>query len=132
MKNIRYINHGHRNPQNNGYSVQKRAPKANSRRETLNSAGIDSDQYLSMRIDKEFIPDGAEVVIQVKDKETGELRTVPFSQAMDICWLEASLQLWQEQPVLQAGDVGRPHLQSLHSPPLAPGTVPPQHPRGRL
>ena len=49
----------------------------------LRKNGIDSDRYLSMRIDKESIPDGAEVVIQIKDKDTGELRTVPMSMAFD-------------------------------------------------
>ena len=49
----------------------------------LRKNGIDADRYLSMRIDKESIPDGAEVVIQIKDKDTGELRTVPVSTAFD-------------------------------------------------
>lgn len=49
----------------------------------LRKNGIDSDRYLSMRIDKESIPDGAEVVIQIKDKDTGELHTVPMSMAFD-------------------------------------------------
>lgn len=42
----------------------------------LNKAGVDASQYLSLRIDKSSIPDGAEVVVQVRDKETGELRSL--------------------------------------------------------
>ena len=68
------------------YAGQNRAPKAGSRRDTLNNAGINAEKYLSMRIDKDYIPDGAEVVIQVRDKATGELCCVPFNQAMDDCF----------------------------------------------
>lgn len=53
------------------------------RKRTLQQAGIDPERYLSMRIDKEQIPDGAEVVITIRDKDTGELRELPVSAADD-------------------------------------------------
>ena len=82
-------------------------PRHASRRETLASAGINSDQYLSMRIDKEFIPDGAEVVIQVRDKETGEVRYVPFNQAMDDCFGKNS-QFYRQE--MSDGHIFNPYI----------------------
>ena len=71
MKKNRYNNYANRNNTNCGNACQNCPNGGNSRKATLNNAGIDAEQYLSMRIDKEFIPDGAEVVIQVRDKEIG-------------------------------------------------------------
>ena len=53
------------------------------RKKTLHQAGIEPERYLSMRIDKDQIPDGAEVVISIKDKETGQLRELPLNTAME-------------------------------------------------
>ena len=107
MKKNRYNNYAHRNIPNNGYAAQNRPSKGNDRKATLNSAGIDADQYLSMRIDKEFIPDGAEVVIQVRDKETGELRRVPFNQAMDDCFGKNS-QFYKQE--MSDGHIFNPYI----------------------
>ena len=76
-------------------------------RETMWRAGIDPNRYLSMRIDKEFIPDGAEVVIQVRDKETGELRRVPFNQAMDDCFGKNS-QFYKQE--MSDGHIFNPYI----------------------
>lgn len=45
----------------------------------LNKASVDTSRYLSLRIDKDNFPDGAEVVVQVRDKMTGELCSLPLS-----------------------------------------------------
>ena len=100
MKKNYYGNRFNNNTRNN-------APRHNSRRETLASAGINSDQYLSMRIDKEFIPDGAEIVIQVRDKETGEVRYVPFNQAMDDCFGKNS-QFYKQE--MSDGHIFNPYI----------------------
>ena len=99
MKKNYYGNHSN-NTRNN-------APRHASRRETLANAGINSDQYLSMRIDKEFIPDGAEIVIQVRDKETGEVRYVPFNQAMDDCFGKNS-QFYKQE--MSDGHIFNPYI----------------------
>ena len=75
MKKNRYNNYSNRNNPGYGNASQNRPNSGNSRKATLSNAGIDADQYLSMRIDKEFIPDGAEVVIQVRSKKTGSVNT---------------------------------------------------------
>ena len=107
MKKNRYNNYNHRYAPNTGYGGQNRAFKGNDRKATLNSAGINADQYLSMRIDKEFIPDGAEVVIQVRDKETGEVRYVPFNQAMDDCFGKNS-QFYRQE--MSDGHIFNPYI----------------------
>lgn len=56
------------------------------RRKTLNEAGVDADRYLSLHIDRSVIPDGAEVIVQVRDKETGDLRPVELSEVWDGCF----------------------------------------------
>lgn len=49
----------------------------------LQKAGIDSDRYLSMRIDKSQIPEGAEVVFQIRDRNTGEIIPMPADEAAE-------------------------------------------------
>lgn len=49
----------------------------------LQKAGIDSDRYLSMRIDKSQIPDGAEVVFQIRDRNTGKIIPMPADEAAE-------------------------------------------------
>lgn len=119
MKKNRYNNYAHRNIPNNGYAGQNRPSKGNDRKATLNNAGIDADQYLSMRIDKEFIPDGAEVVIQVRDKETGELRRVPFNQAMDDCFGKNS-QFYKQE--MSDGHIFNPYIHRRCSRPSSAAT----------
>ena len=92
---------------NRSNNTRSNAPRHASRRETLANAGINSDQYLSMRIDKEFIPDGAEIVIQVRDKETGEVRYVPFNQAMDDCFGKNS-QFYKQE--MSDGHIFNPYI----------------------
>ena len=92
---------------NRSNNTRNNAPRHASRRETLANAGINSDQYLSMRIDKEFIPDGAEIVIQVRDKETGEVRYVPFNQAMDDCFGKNS-QFYKQE--MSDGHIFNPYI----------------------
>lgn len=92
---------------NRSNNTRNNAPRHASRRETLVNAGINSDQYLSMRIDKEFIPDGAEIVIQVRDKETGEVRYVPFNQAMDDCFGKNS-QFYKQE--MSDGHIFNPYI----------------------
>jgi len=107
MKKNRYNNYSNRNNPGYGNASQNRPNSGNSRKATLSNAGIDADQYLSMRIDKEFIPDGAEVVIQVRDKETGELRRVPFNQAMDGCFGKNS-QFYKQE--MSDGHIFNPYI----------------------
>lgn len=52
----------------------------------LKNAGLDAEQYFSLRLSKEYIPDGAEVVIQIRDQNTGELRSVPLDTVLDGCF----------------------------------------------
>ena len=107
MKKNRYNNYANRNNYSYGSAGQNRPNSGNSRKTTLGNAGIDADQYLSMRIDKEFIPDGAEVVIQVKDKLTGELRPVPFNQAMEECFGKNS-QFYKQE--MSDGHIFNPYI----------------------
>ena len=100
MKKNYYGNGFNNNTRNN-------TPRHASRRDTLANAGINSDQYLSMRIDKEFIPDGAEIVIQVRDKETGEVHYVPFNQAMDDCFGKNS-QFYKQE--MSDGHIFNPYI----------------------
>ncbi len=48
-------------------------------REALEKAGVSADNYLSLRINKNDLPDGSELVIQVRDRRTGKLVTLPLN-----------------------------------------------------
>lgn len=49
---------------------------------TLKDAGLNTDRYLSLRIDKSQIPEGAEVVFQIRDRN-GNIITKPVHEAME-------------------------------------------------
>lgn len=49
---------------------------------TLRNAGLDADRYLSLRIDKSEIPEGAEVVFQIRDRD-GNIIQRPVREAFD-------------------------------------------------
>lgn len=42
----------------------------------LHKAGIDTEGFLSLRLHQSLIPEGAELTIQIRDKQTGELFTM--------------------------------------------------------
>ena len=42
----------------------------------LRNAGVDTDGFLSLRLHQSLIPEGAELTIQIRDKQTGELFTM--------------------------------------------------------
>lgn len=42
----------------------------------LHKAGVDTEGFLSLRLHQSLIPEGAELTIQIRDKQTGELFTM--------------------------------------------------------
>ncbi len=48
-------------------------PKCACMAATLEKAGVDTTNYLSLRINKADLPDNAELVVQLRDKKTGQL-----------------------------------------------------------
>ena len=42
----------------------------------LHNAGVDTEGFLSLRLHQSLIPEGAELTIQIRDKQTGELFTM--------------------------------------------------------
>jgi len=77
------------------------------RKRTLQQAGIDPERYLSMRIDKEQIPDGAEVVITIRDKDTGELRELSVN-ADDDQYFGRHSQFYRQ--VMADGNIFNPYI----------------------
>ncbi len=73
----------------------------------LKKAGMDTNQYFSLRIDKNEIPDGAEVVVQVRDRVTGELRPIPMGEAMDKYFAKNSRFYKQ---VMEDGHIFNPYI----------------------
>ncbi len=78
------------------------------RKRTLAQAGIDPERYLSMRIDKNDIPDGAEVVISIRDRETGELKEVPVNTADDDRFFGKHSQFYRQ--VMADGNIFNPYI----------------------
>ena len=83
----------------------------------LKNAGLDADQYFSLRLSKEYIPDGAEVVIQIRDQNTGELRSVHLNTVLDGCFAPNS-RFYQQ--TMADGHTFNPyiHRRFLHTNPL--------------
>ena len=49
----------------------------------LRKAGVDTDGFLSLRLHQSLIPEGAELTIQIRDKQTGELFTLNLNDDDD-------------------------------------------------
>lgn len=49
----------------------------------LHKAGVDTDGFLSLRLNQSLIPEGAELTIQIRDKKTGELFTLNLNDDDD-------------------------------------------------
>lgn len=49
----------------------------------LRNAGVDTDGFLSLRLHQSLIPEGAELIIQIRDKKTGELFTLNLNDDDD-------------------------------------------------
>lgn len=62
----------------------------NNRKNTLNNAGINSENYFSLRIDRNKIPANSEIVIRVVDKNTGEVLPIKLNEVMDDCFAKNS------------------------------------------
>ena len=77
-------------------------------RETMRRAGIDPNRYLSMRIDKDDIPDGAEVVISIRDRETGELKEVSVNAVDDDQFFGKHSQFYKQ--VMADGNIFNPYI----------------------
>ena len=75
--------------------------------DTLRHAGIDTNRYLSLHIDKAVIPDGAEVVVQIRDAATGKLRPVQLADVWDGCFAKNSKFYGQ---VMKDGHIFNPYM----------------------
>lgn len=49
----------------------------------LHKAGVDTDGFLSLRLNQSLIPEGAELTIQIRDRKTGELFTLNLNDDDD-------------------------------------------------
>ena len=78
------------------------------RKRTLAQAGIDPKRYLSMRIDKNDIPDGAEVVITIRDRETGELRELPMNAVEADIFFGKNSRFYKQ--VMADGNIFNPYI----------------------
>lgn len=56
--------------------------KPNPMRDTLRQAGINTDHFLSLRIDKSRLPENAELVVELRDKRTGQLLQVDLNSPL--------------------------------------------------
>lgn len=65
------MNHRQMNSQNTRNNSG--CPKCPCMAATLEKAGVDTTNYLSLRINKADLPDNAELVVQLRDKKTGQL-----------------------------------------------------------
>ena len=75
--------------------------------DALRHAGIDTNRYLSLHIDKAVIPDGAEVVVQIRDAATGKLRPVQLADVWDGCFAKNSKFYGQ---VMKDGHIFNPYM----------------------
>lgn len=62
----------------------------NKRRNALTNAGVNPDRYLSLHIDRNIVPEGSEIVVQVRDLNTGELHPVDLTDVWDGCFAKTS------------------------------------------
>lgn len=49
----------------------------------LQKAGIDTEGFLSLRLHQSLLPEGSELIVQIRDKQTGELLTINLNDEND-------------------------------------------------
>lgn len=74
--------------------------------ETLRHAGLNTDSYLSLRINRSEIPEGAEVVFQIRDRN-GNIVTKPIREAEER-YFASNSQFYQQ--VMADGHIFNPYL----------------------